>query len=157
MSPIVTAAGTSNSIPLCFNSRVFGSPPKIILLKITCFVCAVLKAGPQGLLPWRPTSTKGRCEQVASPELRAGIDNPITSSHTEGGANVDEGSGRPHYSRPPLPCQLMERFMLPKQTKIFHFHFSSPSFVRLVNVLKHFSVFSTLVTLKSLKPLHVSA
>jgi hypothetical protein len=27
-----------------------------------------------------------------------------------------------------------------------HFHFSSPSFVRLVNVLKHFSVFSTLVT-----------
>jgi hypothetical protein len=42
----------------------------------------------------------------------------------------------------------------------FHFHFSSPSFVRLVNVLKHFSVFSTLVTLKSLKslnPLHVSA
>jgi hypothetical protein len=38
----------------------------------------------------------------------------------------------------------------------FHFHFS-PSFVRLVNVLKHFSVFSTLVTLKSLQPLHVSA
>jgi hypothetical protein len=31
--------------------------------------------------------------------------------------------------------------------KLFHFHFSSPSFVRLVNVLKHFSVFSTLVTL----------
>jgi hypothetical protein len=31
----------------------------------------------------------------------------------------------------------------------FHFHFSSPSFVRLVNVLKRFSVFSTLVTLKS--------
>jgi hypothetical protein len=28
--------------------------------------------------------------------------------------------------------------------------------VRLVNVLKHFSVFSTLVTLKSLKPLHDS-
>jgi hypothetical protein len=39
----------------------------------------------------------------------------------------------------------------------FTFTFSSPSFVRLVNVLKHFSVFSTLVTLKSLKPLHVSA
>jgi hypothetical protein len=43
---------------------------------------------------------------------------------------------------------------------LFHFHFPSPSFVRLVNVLKHFSVFSKLVTfksLKSLKPLHVSA
>jgi hypothetical protein len=33
----------------------------------------------------------------------------------------------------------------------FHFHFFSPSIVRLVNVLKHFSVFSTLVTFKILK------
>jgi hypothetical protein len=32
-----------------------------------------------------------------------------------------------------------------------HFHFFSPSFVRLVNVLKHFSVFSTLVTFKIFK------
>jgi hypothetical protein len=30
-------------------------------------------------------------------------------------------------------------------------HFSSPSFVRLVNVLKHFSLFSTLVTFKIFK------
>jgi hypothetical protein len=40
---------------------------------------------------------------------------------------------------------------------VFHFHFSSQSFVRLVNVLKHFSVFQHLSLLKSLKPLHVSA
>jgi hypothetical protein len=46
---------------------------------------------------------------------------------------------------------------------LLYFHFPSPSFLRIVNVLKHFSVFSTLVTLKSLKslkslkPLHVSA